>query len=125
METFRDHLCPDQNVDPAGPEIAQSFAVSFFARHRVSVHPAHVRFWEKMRNGGLDFLGPEARVNQRVFSALGAFLRHGGGVPAKMATQSRHVPMERERDAAVRAIPRFAAIAAEQRGRKSASIQKQ
>ena len=31
-----------------------------------------------MGNGRLNFLGPEARINQRVFSALGAFLRHRG-----------------------------------------------
>src|ERR1700682_6134389 len=78
-----------------------------------------------MRDRRLYFLGPESRVNQRVFTALGAFLRHRCGVSAKMTAQSRHVAMERERDAAVRAIPRHAAITAKQRGRKSAPIQKQ
>ena len=75
-----------------------------------------------MGNGRLNLLGPEAGVDQRVFSALGALLRHGRGVSAKMATQSCHVSMERERDTAVRAVPGLTAIATEQRSRKSAAI---
>ena len=33
MQTFRDHLRADENVDFARAEIAQRFAVRFFARH--------------------------------------------------------------------------------------------
>src|SRR5207253_10840017 len=92
---------------------------------RVGVHPPHIRFWKKMGDRRLNFFGPEACVNERVFTALGAFLGHGGGVSAKVATQSCHVSMKRERDTAVRAVPGLTAIATEQRGRKAAPIQKQ
>src|SRR5437016_13283361 len=73
----------------------------------------------------VNFSGPEAGVNERGLPALGAFLGHGGGVSAKVATQSCHVSMKRERDTAVRAVPGLTAIATEQRGRKAAPIQKQ
>ena len=68
-----------------------------------------------MGDGRLHFLGAEAGIDQRIFSAFRTFLRHGRGVSAKVAAQSRHVSMERERDAAVWTIAGFAAITAEQR----------
>src|SRR4029077_6690033 len=71
------------------------------------------------------FFRPESGVNQRVFAAFGTFFRHRRGMSAKMATQPRHVAMKRQRDAAVRTITGLTAITAEQRGRKSAPIQKQ
>ena len=51
MQTFRDHLCADQNIDLAGAKIAQRFAIRFLARHRVGVHAAHDRFRKNLRDG--------------------------------------------------------------------------
>jgi hypothetical protein len=45
-------------------------------------------------------------------------------MPAQVTTQSRRMPMKGERDAAIRAIARFAAVAAQQRRGKTAPIQK-
>jgi isocitrate/isopropylmalate dehydrogenase len=42
-----------------------------------------------------------------------------------MTAQPRHMPVKGERDTAIRAIARFAAITAQQRRGKAATIQKQ
>ena len=44
MQTFRDHLRADENIDLAGAKIPQRFAIRFLARHRVGIHAAHHRF---------------------------------------------------------------------------------
>ena len=58
------------------------------------------------------FSVPKPVINQRVLSAGGTFLWHGGGMAAQMTAQSpgdRRMPMKRERDAAIRTVARFAA----------------
>src|SRR5947208_16667098 len=44
METLRNHLCADEDVDIACAEIPQSFTIRFLARHLVCVHSAHGSF---------------------------------------------------------------------------------
>src|SRR5438270_6753929 len=112
MQTFRDHLRADKNVDLAGAKTSQIFAISVFARHRISVHPSHRRFRKKLRDSALDLFRPESRVNERVFSALRTFLRDRGRMSAKVTAQSGHVSMKGQSDAAVGTIARFAAITA-------------
>src|SRR5439155_23346919 len=70
-------------------------------------------------------LRSKSRVNQRVFSAGRTFFWHGGGVPAKMTAQPRHMSMEGESYAAIGTVARLAAIAAKQRRGETAPIQKQ
>ena len=41
MQTLRDHLRADENVDLAGAEGAQRFAIRILARHRIGIHPPH------------------------------------------------------------------------------------
>ena len=128
VQTFRDHLGADQDVDLPGPKVPQCLSIGFFSRHRVCIHAAHNRFWENLSDGGLHFFRAEAGINERVFAAGRTFLRHSGGMPAQVTTQSsrdRGMPVKCERDAAIRAIAGFAAIAAKQRRGKTAPIQKQ
>src|SRR5581483_6505635 len=114
MQSFRYHLCPDQDVDFARAKIAQGLAIRFLAGHGVGVHPAHVRFWEKLGNGGLYLFGAKAGIDQRVFAACRTFFWNRGGMPAEMAAQASHVPVKCERDAAIRAMARFTTTAAKQ-----------
>src|ERR1700756_4919186 len=125
MQTFRDHLRADQDVDLAGTKISQRFAISFLPCHRVRVHPPNDGLWKNLAHYRFDFLGAEARINEAVFSASRAFLWYGRGMAAEVATQPRGMPMKGQRNTAIRAIASFAATAAKQRSGKAASIQKQ
>ena len=64
-----------------------------------------------MRHSGFYFFRAEAGVNERVLSTRRAFLWDRGGMSAQMTTQSRDLSMKGERNAAIRTIARFAAIA--------------
>jgi hypothetical protein len=48
MQTFRDHLCADENINLAGAKISERFAVRFLAGHRIGVHAAHHGFGENL-----------------------------------------------------------------------------
>src|SRR5438876_4876851 len=125
MKTFRDHLRANKDVDLAGAKIKERVAIRLFARHRVRVHPADGRVWKNVRYGRFHFFRAEARINQRVLATGRTFLWHSGGMTAQMTAQPCGMSMEGERDTAVRAIARFAAVAAKQRSGKAAPIQKQ
>ena len=122
VEALGDHLGADEDVDLAGAKSLERFAIRILARHRIGVHPAHDRVGENLGDVRLDFLGAEAGIDQRVLRTGRAFFRHGGRVAAQMTGQPGRATMESERDAAIRAIARFPAIAAEQGGGKPAPI---
>ncbi len=46
VQTFRDHLRADEDVDLAHAEIAEDFAVERLARHHVGIHTLHAGFRE-------------------------------------------------------------------------------
>src|SRR4029077_3441673 len=48
MQTFRDHLCADENIDLAGAKIPQRFTIGFLTGHRIRVHAAHHRLGENL-----------------------------------------------------------------------------
>ena len=125
MQTFRDHLRADKNVDLAGAKASQRFAIRILARHRIGIHPPNDCLRENLRDVGLHFFRAETGIDERVFAARRTFLRNGRGVAAQMAAQARNPAMKGERDAAIRAIARFAAIAAEQRSGKTAPVEKE
>ena len=122
MQTLRDHLGADEDVDLARAEVTQRLAICLFARHRVRIHAAHDRSWKNLGNSRFDLLGAEPGINERVLSAGWTFLRYGRGVSAQMTAQSRHVSMKRQSHAAVRAIACFTAFTAKQRSGKAAAI---
>ena len=93
---------------------SQRFAIRIFARHRIGIHPPDDCLRKNLRDVGFHFFGPESGVDERVLAAGRAFFRNGRGVSAQMATQPRSTAMKSERDAAIRAIARFAAITAKQ-----------
>src|SRR5947209_2181026 len=112
MQAFRDHLGADQDVDLAAPERLQWLPIRFFPGHGLSVHPPDNGRGKKLHTVRLHFLGAEPGVDQRVLRTGRAFLWDGSGMPTEMAAQSRHAPVKSQRDAAVRAIPGLAAVAA-------------
>src|SRR5216683_1294959 len=57
MQTFRDHLRADEDVDFPGAKGEQCFAIRVFARHRIGVHPPNHCARKKLRHIGFDFLG--------------------------------------------------------------------
>src|SRR5436190_8833105 len=48
METLRDHLRSDEDIDIARAEISQSLSIGFLARHRVCIHATHHSFWKNL-----------------------------------------------------------------------------
>src|SRR6266705_1706326 len=122
VQTFRDHLRADENIDFSGAKGTQRFAIGILARHGIGVHSPNDCLGEQMRDSRFHFLGAEAGIDQRVLTASRTFLRHRCAVTAKMTAQPCMIAMKSERDAAIRAIARFPAIAAEQGGGKSAPI---
>ena len=127
MQTFRDHLRADEDVDLAGAESRAEFRDRRLCASS-NRHPSGARrLWEKFATTvDFDFLRAEPGINQCILAAGRTFFRHGGGVPAQMAAQPRATrAMKGERDAAVRTIARFAAIAAQERGGETAAIEEQ
>src|SRR5437868_6171246 len=51
METLRDHLCTDEDVDFARTKVSQCFAIRFLTRHGVCIHAAHHSFGKNLRHG--------------------------------------------------------------------------
>ena len=51
MQTFRDHLRADQDVDLARAKSAQRFAIGIFARHRIGIHALDDCGRENLRDG--------------------------------------------------------------------------
>src|SRR2546423_4279319 len=125
MKAFRDHLRADENVDLAGAESVKGFAIGVLARHRIGIHSPHGRVWKKLSDVRLDLLGAEPGINERVLRTRRAFLRHSGGMTAQMTGQARDPAMKCQGDAAIRAIARLAAVAAEKRSGKTAPVQEQ
>ena len=48
MQTFRDHLRADENIDLAGAKIPQGFTIRFLTGHRIRIHAAHHRLGENL-----------------------------------------------------------------------------
>ena len=80
MQSFRDHLRADEDVDLAGPERVQRFAIGILARHGIGIHPADDGRWKKLRDVGLHFFRPEPDEDQGVLRTGRTFLWHRGGV---------------------------------------------
>src|SRR5438874_10964839 len=77
-----------------------------------------------MPHRSLHFLGAESGVNQRILSALRTFFWNSRGMSAKMTIEAQDRAMKGQSDAAIGTITRPPAIAADQRSRKTATIEK-
>src|SRR4029453_13530738 len=120
MQTFRDHLGADEDVDLAGTKGMQRFAVSVFARHRIGIHSPNDCFGEDRGNVRLHFFGAESGVDERVLAALRTALWHRRAMAAEVTAETRVGAVEGEGDAAVRAVARLPAVAAKERGGETA-----
>src|SRR6266850_5447847 len=80
METFRDHLRADENVDLTDTESMEGFAICILAGHRIGVHPAHDGIGKNIRDICLDFFSSETGINQRVLRTGWAVFRYRRGV---------------------------------------------
>ena len=125
VQPFRDHLRADEDVDLAGAERAERLAIRFLARHRVGVHALHNGLWENFRDGFLDFFRSRAGVADAGVLALGTFFRRHAAMPADVADEPVGGAMERERDAAIRALADVAADVADERRGETAPVEKQ
>ena len=90
MQTLRDHLRADKNVDFAGAKVSQRFAIRILARHRVGIHPPNDCLREDLRDVGLHFFRAETGIDERVLAARRTFFWNGRRVAAQMATQPRN-----------------------------------
>jgi len=112
VQTFRNHLRADEDIDLAGTKRMERLAVSIFACHRVRIHPPNDGVRKNRADIRLHLFRAEASVNQRVFSAFRTASWNRGAVSAKVTAQARIRPMEGERDTAIWAVARLATLAA-------------
>src|SRR6187401_1764192 len=125
VQAFGDHLRADQNIDLAAAKGAQSVAERVLPRHGIGIHPPNDRVRKELRDVRLHLLRAEAGIDEGVFLTRRTSLRYRGGVPAEMTVQAGRGAMKRKRNAAVRALPRLAARAAEQRSGEATAVQEQ
>ena len=122
MQTFRDHLRADEDVDLSSAKASERVTIGILARHRISVHSLDGCGRKNLRDGGFDFFRAETGIDERVFAAGRTFFWNRRGVSAQMTTQTRDAAMKRQRDAAIGTIARLAAVAAKQRSGKPAPV---
>src|SRR5205814_8490906 len=106
------HLRANQDIDLTGAKGLECFAIRVFPRHGISVHSPNSRIRENLADVCLDFFGPETGIDKRVLRTGRAFFCHRRGMSAQVTTEPGRPAMKGERDAAIRAIARFTAVAA-------------
>ncbi len=126
MQTFRDHLRADEDVDFARAKIAEHVAVIVLALHHVGVHALDARLGKKFRERFLDFFRAGAGKTDRGIFAffVRADRRNFFDVAADVTDKLLVNAMVSERDAAVRAVRDETAFRALQRSGVAAPVQK-
>ena len=66
METLRDHLRADENVDLTDTESMEGFAIRILAGHRIGVHPAHDSMGKDVGHVSLYLFRSETGINQGI-----------------------------------------------------------
>ena len=127
METLRDHLGADEDVNLARAKIAQDSPVIVLAFERVGVHAPHARPRKQLRQCVLDLFRAESGVTNRRVAAFHVWTkrRRLRLVTANVAEEPLPGPVIGQRHAAIGALGHEAALWALQRRRVAAAIQKQ
>src|SRR4051812_3810677 len=114
VQSFCNHLRPDQNVDLAGAKISQDSSIILFALERVGIHSADASPWKQFGQSILDPFRAQTRIaNGRVPAfRFRTNFRNAGLVSANVAAELLRLPMIGQRDAAVRAGCNVAALCA-------------
>ena len=120
-----DHLGADQDVDRALAEAREQRRERPLLADRVAIQPRDARAGACLLHLRLDPLGAEAGLLEIRTGAQRARRRHARGVVAVVAARAPGVALavHDQRDAAVRAVDRAGALAAEHRGRETAAVE--
>ncbi len=121
---LRDHLRADEHDAIGRAKAVDRLAQGAGARRRVRVEPDPLQLRHRSRQLRLEPLRPGAHVRELGRAAGGAEHGHGLATPAVVAVQPP-VPVQRQRDVAVRAPPRRAARPAVQRRRDATAVEQE
>ena len=122
--SLRDHLRPDQHVDLTVREARQHVGHHAAPADGVPVEPRDAGRRERLPHLGLDAFGAEPGLVEERPAARRARARHALRVIAVVAHRLP-AAVHDERDRAVRALQRAAALAAEHRRREPAPVEQQ
>src|SRR5271154_5982427 len=126
MQSLRDHLRADKDVNFARAKIAEDFPVIVLALHRVGVHALDARLGKKFGERFFDALRARAgKTNRGIFAFfIWTNQRNFFNVAADVAGEFLFLPVKSERKAAIRAIANVTALRTLQRSRVTAPVQK-
>ncbi len=127
VQPFGDHLRADENVDFAGPKIAQNMAVIFLPFHRVGVHAPDASLRKHFAQGLLHLFRAQAGVADFGVAASfrGAGFGHLGFVAANVAAEFLRLPMVGQSHAAIGAAGHVTALGALQGRRVAPAVEEQ
>ncbi len=127
VQTLRDHLRADQDVDLPRLEVAQRPPVIILPLHQIRIHPLNPRLRKQLPQRLLHPLRPHPRIPDRRIPALRLRTdrRHLRRVPAHMARQLVVLAVKRQRHAAIRALRHITAFWTLQRTRITPPVQEQ
>ena len=97
IQTLRNHLGSNQDVDLAGSEFTQHLGIGTSLLHGVGIHPGNLGTRKGAADPFLHTLGSDSRVTDAGITALRAPIRGRRGMAAEMAGQSVFIAMVRHR----------------------------
>ena len=125
VEPLGDHLRAEQEVDLARLDRGEDPLVRPLGARGVEVHARQPRLGIALGEQPLELLGAEAAHLLHRAGAGAAGERQRLLVAAVVAAQARRRRVDRERDAAARALPHLAAVGALEEGREAAAVEQQ
>ncbi len=123
MQSFRNHLRADQNIDLAPGKSAEGLLIRILVAHRIRIHAHDSRRGESRFEHLLDFLRARAALAVTVELAFRTPRRRLGHVIAQVAAQFAPVAVISQRHAATRAFLDMAALRTLERSRIAAAVE--
>src|SRR5258708_20100848 len=71
IETFRDHLGADENVDLSTPKSTEGLSISILSYHGIRIHPSQPGFRKNLLDTPFDLFSTEAGVTDSGIRAFG------------------------------------------------------
>ena len=125
IQTFGDHLRPEQNVHLAPLDGVEDPVVGPLDRCGVGIHPRQSRGRNALGEPPLQELRADSAGPMHASATLRTFLRNGQIVAAVVAPQSRRRPMHGQRDIAGRTLPNVTAARALKEVGKAAAVEEE
>ena len=125
VESLRDHLRPEQNLNLAVSKLFECHIVTAALAHRVAVHAEARHVGKTCFDFGLQPLGPNPQIEQPRLATFRADLRQRSRPIATVTERDRALLVIGQRDVAVGALHALTAAATPQHRREPAHVEKQ